>query len=767
MKAIVFAGENDGRMRPMTNKQPKCMIPLFGKPLLEHFLLLLRKNGVGDVLLLLHEWSDEVQDYFGDGHCYGMNLTYLQEDTLGSADALRACQPFVEKESVFLVAHCDCLCDFDLQGGLQQHQQRDALATLFLHRMQENEQCTLVETDAQGRITQLVEPSAWNGQGIFQVNTGIYLFNPAIFELIPQDSSYSLEHDLFPALFHGGERLMGFVPYGVWCPISDCRTYMHAVRQVLSGALRLEHSVPQLRGGMWCGCELPDGVTVLPPCYIAEGVTVSAGATLGANTVVECGSVIGARAVVQGSILLGASVGEGAAVSGSILCAGASVENGAVLNQGVVLGAGATVGQNAILRDGVKVWDSLRVKANARLNTSLTTGNGAGQLLFNDSGTLCGRMGLELTPEVLVSIGSLLGADGRVTLGHSTDAAAQALCMAAVAGVIAAGGTAVLHDGSTPSAAAWLSSTYSLPISLFIAQNGEQITLYFYERHGLPLSRARQRRLEQDLLCGVLHRAPAGQVGQREHMTDIDRAYLTDAVRSSGAGALRPLSISVPNGGAQNALLKQALSQLGMDTQAQPSIVSLCLSPSGQHLLIQPPNERPLSPEKVSLLTLFLLMESGEREFVLPPAAPLAAEELAQAHSCCILRAPLDDSRTKEHTPHQLALRDGIFAACLLCRRMAQTGETLSRLLEQLPPCYCKREQLTLNDPHILQRLSARYPQAESSGDGIRISLGGGNIFVEPNSQLSTLRIAAEAHSTEAATELCSLLCEQARSLAR
>ena len=174
----------------------------------------------------------------------------------------------------------------------------------------------------------------------------------------------------------------------------------------------------------------------------------------------------------------------------------------------------AEAGEDAILLERVAVWPGRRVPAGARLTASLTAGGLKPPLAFGGGGTLEGAIGAELTAEALLVLGGLLGREGTVGLGWAGGAGARMLAQAAGSGAAAAGGRVLSHDAPCPSAAAWLAESWGLPVSLFVQQEGERARLYFFDRRGMPLGRARERWLEGALLRSELRRMPAGRVGQ-------------------------------------------------------------------------------------------------------------------------------------------------------------------------------------------------------------------------------------------------------------
>lgn len=764
MKAIILAGGSGERLRPLTAETPKPMVPFLGAPLLEHSLRLLRRRGITQVALTLHYLSEVVEDFFGDGHALGMELSYFREDEpLGTAGAVRECRAFWEGEETVLVLSGDALWDLELEEALQLHHSRDCAATLLLHRSRRPLEYGLVRTDANGLVTGFVEKPGWGQVFTDQVNTGIYLLSRRALTALPEEGPWDFARNHFPALLERGERLGGCVCRGYWKDIGDCAAYLEAVRDALEGRVRLELSAPHVRTGVWCASPLSPGVRVIAPCYIAEKVSIADTAVVGPYTVLESGSRVEWGAEAEESVLMPRAALEAEArVRGAILCTEAAARRGAVLNRGAVLGPRAVAAEHAILRPGARLWTDVHTAPGERFSGTLT-GPGPGHLCFRDRASVRGAAGRELTAELLLNLGALLGEEERVGLGYYGGAAARSLLTAAAAGVTSAGATAVLHDGTTRAAAAWLAQKQGLSVSLFLVQQGEELTAWFLDHQGLPLSRERQRRLETALLQGVRRRAPAHRVGEQRVLTGVDAAYVrAAALRETAARSLR---VHVPRRGRGNVLLREALGALGMAVQAGDGPMSLSVTEDGAGLLLRDEENRVLTPEQSLLLTERVLLEAGTKQISLPWDAPEAARALARRLGGEALSP--EEERSQAGAEEQRPLRDGIFAACALLRRMARTGERLSALAQALPLCVLRREELPLSAPRstIMRRLTEQYPQAVCTPEGLRIPLPKGSVFLTPRTRLSALRLCAEAVSAEAAEELCAGIAEQVRRL--
>ena len=764
MKAIILAGGGGERLRPLTAETPKPMVPLLGAPLLEHSLRLLRRRGIRDVALTLHYLPEVVEDHFGDGSALGLSLRCFRESTpLGTAGAVAQCRDFWQGEDTVLVLSGDALWNLDLDAALDFHRRNRFAATLLLHRARRPLEYGLVRTGQGGRVTGFVEKPGWGQVFTDQVNTGIYLLSRAALEAIPQGQPCDFARDLFPALLEREVPLGGYVPDGYWKDIGDTTAYLEAVRDALEGRVKLELTAPQVKPGVWCASDLPERVKVIAPCYISEKVSVSEGAVIGPRTVLEPLSRVERGAEAEDTVLMrGAALEAEVRCRGAILCPESAARRGSVLGFGTVLGPRAEAAEHSILRPGARLWSDVSSAPGERVCGTLT-GPGLGYLCFGDRATLSGVAGQELTAESLLQLGRLLGEEGTVGLGYYGQAAARSLLTAAAAGVTAAGGTAVLHDGTTPAVAAWVAREQGFPVSLFLAQEGENLTLWLLDRWGLPLSRERQRKLEAALLQGQRRRSPAHRVGEQRTLTGADAAFVRSAARQGPA--LPPLRLHVPRRGRGNVLLREALGALGMAVQTGDGPLSLSVTADGSGLWARDEENRVLTPEQCLMLTERLVLEGGEERIFLPSDAPAAARTVAEQASAAV--RPLDADREAASAEGLRPLRYGVFAACALVSRMARTGERLSALADALPLCVLRREELSLSTHRssIMRALTERFPEAVSTPEGLRVPLKGGSVFLSPRSRVSALRLCAEAVSAEAAEELCAQMAAQVRRL--
>lgn len=240
MKAIIMAGGEGRRLKPVTGDMPKPLVPLCGRPVMEHIILLLKKHGITDICAALKYRPDDIKSYFGNGERLGVSLSYrVEAEALGTAGGVKNCEDFYGNED-FLVISGDAACDIDLGELISEHKKRRPAATIALCPESEPLRYGLALCDRDGFVRSFVEKPDWRHVVTNLVNTGIYIISPHAMELVPKSAEFDFAKDLFPMLLDKGEKLLGVPCGGYWCDIGTPKSYYECCADALSGKLRLE-----------------------------------------------------------------------------------------------------------------------------------------------------------------------------------------------------------------------------------------------------------------------------------------------------------------------------------------------------------------------------------------------------------------------------------------------------------------------------------------------------------------------------------------------
>ena len=320
MRGMILAGGLSTRLQPLTNDVPKPLVPVLDRPVIGHVIDYLRGHGVRDLVVNVHYFADAVERYLGDGESFGVRMSYLREPTLmGSAGAVKQVED--QFDSTFVVIGCDDVTDVDLGAALAFHRERGAEATIVLVEASDVSQYGVVVTEADGRITDFQEKPAPGTQRSNLVNTGIYIFEPALLSRIPAATFYDFGKQVFPELLAAEAKFYGMRQRAYWCDIGTPSEYRRAHSDALSGKVRLAPAE---------GAIMRDGLLVGPGAVLDPSARIEGFACIGA------GSRVGVGAVIDSSILWrNVEVGASAQVIDAVLADGVIVEAGAVVEGGL------------------------------------------------------------------------------------------------------------------------------------------------------------------------------------------------------------------------------------------------------------------------------------------------------------------------------------------------------------------------------------------------------------------------------------------------
>jgi mannose-1-phosphate guanylyltransferase / phosphomannomutase len=304
MKAVVMAGGEGTRLRPLTSNQPKPMVPIVGKPCMEHIVELLRLHGFEDVIVTVAFLPQAIRSYFGSGETLGVEIGYsVEESPLGTAGSVKRAAGRLD--DTFLVISGDALCDVDLTKLVEAHREKRASVTIGLKSVENPLEFGIVVTDEDGRVERFLEKPSWGQVFSDTINTGIYVIEPEVLKHIPQDRPYDFSKELFPLLLEMGRPIYGHVFDGYWQDIGNLDQYRQANFDALDESVRLEIPGIRIRGNVWLGegVDLDDLDAIAGPAYLGNYCRVGRGAHVGPYTVLATSVTVRERGRVLRSIV--------------------------------------------------------------------------------------------------------------------------------------------------------------------------------------------------------------------------------------------------------------------------------------------------------------------------------------------------------------------------------------------------------------------------------------------------------------------------------
>ena len=340
MKAVILAGGEGTRLRPLTLTTPKPVVPVVDRPFLRHQLDLLASAGVHEIVFSVAYRPERVQAVFGNGAALGRRIHYAVEDTpLGTGGAVKNAEPHLD--DVTIVFNGDVLTDVDLAAVVRGHRESGAAATLVLTPVPNPSAYGLVETDPTGRVLRFIEKPDPSQITTDTINAGIYVLQTSTLELMPKAVNHSIERAFFPALLSRGDHVAAYVHRGYWIDIGTPEKYLQVHHDILAGDFPVTLDGREEQGGVvHPEARVSEAAHLVAPFYVGPGCTVAARATVGPHAVLTLDVGLDEGAQVRDSVLWeGTRVGAAARIEGALLGQRVRVDSFAQVTAGSVLGA--------------------------------------------------------------------------------------------------------------------------------------------------------------------------------------------------------------------------------------------------------------------------------------------------------------------------------------------------------------------------------------------------------------------------------------------
>jgi mannose-1-phosphate guanylyltransferase/phosphomannomutase len=746
MKAVLMAGGEGSRLRPLTIVRPKPMVPIVNKPVMEHVLLLLKRHGITDVIVTVQYLASVIEDYFGDGSSLGMNITYsVEEVPLGTAGSVKAVQD--QLDETFLVISADALTDFDLASIIEFHRERRATATLTLYHVPNPLEYGVVIIDGEGRIRQFLEKPSWGEVFSDTVNTGIYVLEPRIFDYYEGGRPVDFSQNVFPALLQQKDRLYGYVASGYWCDVGNIQEYMRANADVLLGKVNVGPLGRELGNGIWCETdeiEIAPDAQIYGPVWLGDACKIKSGAIVRGPSVIRDFTIVDTRAQVDRSIIWRNSyIGERAEVRGAIIGRQCSLKSKAMVFEGAVVGDQTIVGEGAIIQPSVKIWPSKEIETGATVSSSLIWGSHGRRNLFGRWG-VTGLVNVDLTPEfaarLAAAYGSTLAKGASVIVNRDLHRSPRMIKRAMVSGFPSTG-INVIDIKSVPIPVARFITRTSPAVGGVHVQlsplDNRVVDIKIFDGNGLDIDRKTERKIENAFFREDFRRVYFDEVGtitEQPHLADeYSRAFLrnvnVDALRevravpvvldyahSPAAPILARLwpQIGIDVVSLNSAMLDErptwrpdefdlAMSQLAAITRSLRARFGVRLDPGGEHMFVV--NDRGEKVDGWRLLgaiAAMVLRDRREGIIAVPVTAPTLFDWVARRTGGTVIRTKADPAALMEAAtqpgvvlagddqggvifPEFHPAMDGLYGVVKLLELLATHDATLSDELDALP----------------------------------------------------------------------------------
>jgi mannose-1-phosphate guanylyltransferase/phosphomannomutase len=811
MKAVVMAGGEGSRLRPLTIGRPKPMVPMVSKPVMAHILDLLKRNGFDEIVVTLHFMPEVIQSYFGDGSSLGIKIYYaVEEIPLGTAGSVKNAQEYLDEP--FLIISGDAVTDIDLQQVVDFHEEQGAEATLTLYRVPNPLEYGVIITDAEGKITQFLEKPSWGEVISDTVNTGIYVIDPAVLELIEEGVSTDWSKDVFPTLLETGRPLYGYVAGGNWTDVGDIGEYMRASGDVLYHRVQTGELGKHIGGDIWCGedVEIAPDAQLYGPIYLGDEVKVKGGVIIHGPTVVRDYTILDNRAHIDRSVIWrNCYIGEGAEVRGAVIGRQCTIKSRAVLFEGAVVGDNCIVGEGAVLHANVKIWPEKEIEAGATVKTSIIWGARGRRVLFGRFG-VTGLVNVDLTPEFAARMGAAFGATlpkgANVTINRDPHRSPRMIKRAVISGLPSAG----IHAKDLRSMPIPVARYYTKAIG---AAGGVHVRLSpfdrrvvdirFFDAEGHNLSKNAERGIERVFFREDFRRVYLDEIGTIEYAPQVIETYTRGFLDAVNVEAIRQASFKIvmdyayaPASEVMSPILTElgvevvplaahvdgekmsvsreefdkALKELTLITGALDTHLGVRFDVGGEKVFLV--NHRGQYVPEVTAsacMALMALRANPGGTIVVPVHMSSVFEQIAAEHGGQVLRCKVDsfdlmDMSTREGVvmaadgmgnfvfPQFQTTIDGLITSVKLLEFLATQQTSLADVVAQLPAFWVSHREVSCPweaKGTVMRLLNQQYKDRQADLiDGIKILLGEGEwVLILPDPDFPRFHVYAEARS--------------------
>ncbi len=722
MKAIILAGGEGRRLRPLTDKLPKPMLPIMNEPLMAHILQLLKKHNITEIGVTLHYKSEQIIEHFKDGEDYGVRLTYFHDtEPRGTAGCLKQAKSFIDDD--FLVISGDIVTDSDLTEAIAFHKEKNAVTTLLLKETDNPTDFGVVVTNDDGKIEHFYEQPDWNEVRSDTINTGIYVMKPEILSLIP-DGYCDLAHNLFPLLLHKNIPIFGYTMQGYWRDISHVESYQACHRDIFSGTVTL--SVPQ--------SELSSGVFIGKDCKIDPGANI------------EKYTVIGDRVTID---------------------AGAHIKN-------CILWSGTTVPENAelyrtIVCSGEAIYTSPQFNERSPERTEHR---------------FTGVLNEDITPEWMIRLATAyvqtVKPKSKILLSISDDSRYMMPKFAFLSGLMAAGAEVYnLVGAGDRCVARFALRKLALDGGIHVQFYRDSVSIELFDSMGVPVNNGIIKNVESILALGDYHRADFKEIHQPINVNDIPMYYFKDLIATTPCKRLN-FSIAVC---ARESEIKNRMTKIcaafGIsvlytnDPEYVPHLISqnkldfgVLIGENGKCAFYDEYGKVLSGDDFYGLITLIVLSGVSGATVYLPMHVSDTTSEIATQLGGTITRMEdynvesklLDANTPASRLQHDLCF-DPIRSTIRVCEFLYLNHTTLSHCSSVLPKMYKISKHVDCPDRkkgYVMRKIYSikRNGKNIDFKEGIKLTDDRGWILIMPDYQKNQMHILSESHDEEYANEL-------------
>lgn len=814
MKAVIMAGGEGSRLRPLTCGIPKPMVPILNKPVMEHIIVLLKKYDITDIAATLWYLPSEITDYFEDGKDFGVKLNYyIETSPLGTGGSVLNAEDFLD--GTFIVISGDAMTDINLSRAVEFHKSRRSKATLVLKREPIPLEYGIVITDEYGRINKFLEKPCWGEVFSDTINTGIYILEPEVLSYYKKGENFDFSKDLFPRLLKNNIPMFGYITEEYWCDIGDLNSYKQTHFDILSGRVNLDFGSIRDRDIIsGKNTIISSSAKLNPPVYIGDNCIIKPGAVIDSYTVIGDGCQVGENTSLKRSILWNKSnIGRNSQLRSTILCYGVNLQNSINLFEDSVVANGCTLSNNVTLMPGIKLWPYKNIKEDTIVNKNLIWGSKSSKVLFGERG-ISGEFNINITPEFSSLLGaayaSSINRAAPLIISSDDNPPSRLIKESLISGTLSSGAMVIdignvviplnrfgvkLYNGSGGIHVSMSKLDGKLKIEL-INEAGGNIDRKTEKKVENLFFREDFQRCSIDMVSSVIKIENFTQlyrqnieghiknsIKMKNTAYNILLASYSDAVINIASSLLKNIGCNVTKdySASWNKSIQDYEKYIGELVRGNNYDMGVILSENGENIILIDEKGLIIDNGKYPILASLVALKSGCTErLIIPHMSTFNIEKLAQKYNTEVIRTKsafselinrvLKEAVQDNSTQLQYILYfDGIYAIAKILDFLTENSMTLNSLAAEIPPVHIRTQELNCDFEErggIIRRLIE-----EGKGDnielfdGIKLTSEKGWSLVLPDNERSVFRIYTEGFSEEFADELSGSIVDRLKRL--
>lgn len=797
MKAIIMAGGEGSRLRPLTCDLPKPMVPVMNRPIMEHIIELLKSNGITEIGVTLMYLPQKIKDYFGNGSSFGVNLHYFIEDSpLGTAGSVKNAERFLDE--TFVVISGDSLTNMNLTEAIKFHLQKKAKATLILTRVAVPLEYGVVITDKKSVITGFLEKPSWGEVFSDTVNTGTYILEPDILKYFEKDKKFDFSQDLFPILLANKEPMFGYVTSDYWCDIGDLGAYLQAHYDIMDGKINITHNLTEIKKGVWVGTGtiLEPNSLVNGPCVIGNNCRIGNGTLIDNFCVLGSNNVIEDEVSIKRSILWDNSyIEHGCEIRGAIICNKVNFKHYVSIFEGAIVGDNCIINERAIIKPNVKIWPQKTVDSLAIVDRNIIWGSRHIKSVFGENG-LSGIINVDISPEFATRLGAAYGSifkkGSKVVVSSTTSNSARMFKHAFVSGILSVG-VEVFNMSSllTPiarHAINFLSVEGGIHIKIS-DDNPNKLRVDFMDSKGASISRVLERKIENAFFREDFKRCSGEEISRLNNITDFKNYYVrsvlnevdvqqirnkspkvcivspSDFVISVMVPMLTDIGCKVASFSSANLNITETIVEEINNSNAD---FAAFVDSNGESLVLIDKHGHIVKDDLfLSLTSLIIFRSIQNAKVVVPITAPSVIEILATKYAGKVVRTKTSPQavmeemlnfnllKNRENMSQFLLNFDALAGLVKIIEYLCVFNTNLTDILKEIPDFYISKKKTFC--PWELKGMVMRKLITEKSGeriellDGVKFIFENGWALVLPDADLPLFRVYSEGISPKIA----------------